>query len=178
MPTTPDFGRVSSDFVTGNPISDVNTRLLISRKKNYNSGWKFNRIISRICPSFLFQIIWVLEFLFMSLKSPENSKCFEKNMFIYVRPCQLRKGWLCIHSTSLLNFKFSLYFITSTWEKNPYSICNSDILVSVAYREKRKSKSKDWLARNRKNVFHYSQTCIKRSPLGPRKGGLLRQVPS
>jgi hypothetical protein len=92
MPTTPDFGRVSSDFVTGNPISDVNTRLLISRKKNYNSGWKFNRIISRICPSFLFQIIWVLEFLFMSLKSPENSKCFEKNMFIYVRPCQLRKG--------------------------------------------------------------------------------------
>jgi hypothetical protein len=33
MPTTPDFGRVSSDFVTGNPISDVNTRLLISKEK-------------------------------------------------------------------------------------------------------------------------------------------------
>ena len=104
MPTTQDFGRVSSDFVTGNPISDVNTRLLISeKKKNEISGWKFNRIISRICPSFLFQILWViLEFLFMSLKSPENSKCIGKNMFIYARPCQLRKVfriiWLKVSS--------------------------------------------------------------------------------
>jgi len=31
---------------------------------------------------------------------------------------------------------------------------------------------------NQSVIYIYSQTCIKRSPLGPRKSGLIRQVTS